>query len=1210
MAAEQILVNGVTEIINKVLPVITQQISSAWGVKDDLRKLKDTLESIQALMSDAEKKQVNYDTVRLWLRRLKDVVYDADDVLDEFAYEVMRRDAVGGKLKHKVRDFVSPSNPLVFHFKMSRQIRGINAKLDEIYNENVRYSLNASGFRDNQTTEQGNRLTYSVVDDTSLLGRDDAKAEIINILSDKLLPPSSSSFNSSQQDKISTVSIVGMGGLGKTSLAQLVYNDESIGNYFELKMWVCISDDFDVSRILKNILESITGGACGDLSNLDVLANKVMESLTGKKYLLVLDDLWNEDAQDWEKLKNVLVFGGFGSKVLVTTRNQKVADTVGGIVHNLKKLSDHVCWSIIEKKVLSQGGAVLTSEMIKIGKDIAGKCDGLPLAAKSLGSLMCSKRNQSYWLSIANNNDLWSAEEHKKVISILKLSYDNLPAPLKQCFSYCCLFPKDWEINREMLIRLWMAEGFLVQSSGGLEDIGNEYFEYLVWSSFFQDVVRDEELGDITTCKMHDLVHDLALSITDCNEFVIGDGKRYGKEEISQVRRLRLPFDEQGGFSSDKLRTIIATASWDFRHIDSFLPHKRLRILCLLSVWDSWSLPSSISKLKHLRYLDFSCVDSFPKVSLDNSYNLQTLILHQCRNVPNWLLSKIETLKKLRHLDISKSDIKSIPDNIGSLKHLSFLDLSDTEISKLPDSITCISSLRTLEFRKCHNLDALPSELGALTQLRCLDFKGTSIKILPESCISNLSNLEMVKLGENCKLPKEIKNWPRLRIFTHGRFDDVMPRGIERLTCLEKLEDYMVRKENEICGSSGNNGIEELAGLNLLQVLCIRNLENLSGGKQGAETANLKDKQHLRKLVLKWGSTGDDEEVRNSRSVNDTTVLDGLQPHLNLKKLKIDGFSGVKLPKWMIGCSLSNCLPNLVELELYLDNCEKLPALGMLPFLRVLFILGMRSIKCLGEEFYHQQGNSNASKISSLFPSLVKLWIVGLENLEEWVAPLSSYSSCFPALETLILVNCKRLRRTPPIILFSSLKELMLLGTNDNAVNSLLNIGVEEGCLPSLTSIEIWESPDLIYLPPLGDLLQISTSNFRSLKIRDCSNFQGFRDDGDNRNNNNNTSFQSLRIYDCPVLASLPDLQLCTSIRSLLLYHCPVLTSLPDLRLCTSLRELTIWKCDKLNKESIPYDLKKSLTFLEDLRVDFIQRDEGGPDVSDWWELTNLMEKE
>ncbi|XP_026416932.1 putative disease resistance protein RGA3 [Papaver somniferum] len=1254
MAMEQILVNGVTEILKPLISLIYQQIPTAWGVKDDLTKLKNTLESIQALIASAEEKQINDPTVRLWMRNLKDVVYDADDVMDEFSYQTLRHHATGRRLKDKIREFGSPSNPLAFRFKMASKIRAINGRLEEIYKDSKMYQLqNTSIVQDNTTRVfQNNRLTSSVGGtDSILLGREAAKSDIIKILIGKPSPSLSSSSSScgisSQSQKVSALSIVGMGGLGKTTVAQMVYNDDLIVRNFEPRAWVCVSDTFDIFKILRDIIESITRHKCENPSNVDVLANQVKEKLIGKKYLLVLDDLWNENATYWENLKSYLSYGGIGSKILVTTRSRNVASVVGGDVRDLEKLSKDACWSIIEKKVLSRGGAVLTDpEMISIGKDIAEKCDGLPLAANLLGSSMCSKREKSYWRSIVDDIDrLRGTPEHNNVISILKLSYDNLSPPLKQCFSYCCIFPKDWEIEREMLIRLWMAEGFLLSSSGGesisLEDIGNEYFEYLLWSSFFQDVQKYQESGDIWKCKMHDLVHDLATGVVDPNEFRIVK-VRDDKEDVSEVRRLQLLIDEGQSLASPtvlsnavKLRTIVALEPKNISHVSSFFQCRRLRILCPLDVWDRGWNPyslssrsmsaSSISKLKHLRYLDLSDMYLSPEVSLNHSYNLQILILYGCKNVPSCLLNKIGSLKSLRHLDISFSDIKSIPENIGSLENLSFLDLSGTEISKLPDSITYITSLRMLRFRSCCNLDALPSELGALTRLRRLDLSYTSIKVLPESCISNLCNLEIVRLGEYCKLPKEIKNWPKLRIFTHERFDDVMPRGIESLTCLETL-DYNARKETKVCGSPSNKsygGIEELAGLNSLEVLKIRKLENVRGGIEDAETAKLKDKQHLLKLHLEWGSTGgDDDQVRSSRSVKDTAVLDGLQPHSNLKKLVIEGFSGLNLPKWMMGCSLSNFLPNLGVIKfINLDNCEQLPALGMLQFLRYFGIGRMKSIKCLGEEIYYQQENreeeeeeessssSDTAKRSSLFPSLVYLKICELENLEEWVAPPLSSSSCFPSLETMIITNCKRLK-TIPILSFSYLKKLYLtMGTDDYAVNLLLNRGGGEGCLPSLTSITIWYSPDLIYLPPLGALLQPSTSNFWSLKIQDCSNFQGVRDDGDNRNNSNN-SIRSLWLEDCHALTSLPDLQLCTSIRSLWLQDCPALTSLPDLRLCTSLRKLTIWKCDKLkNKESIPYDLKKSLTFLDVLQVDFIQRDEGVPDVSSPSLLNNLMEK-
>ncbi|XP_026433508.1 disease resistance protein RGA2-like [Papaver somniferum] len=322
-----LLVTGVSEIIKRIIPVITKQITHAWGLKDNLRKLRDTLESIQALLASAEEKQVNDPTAGLWLRRLKDVVYDADDVIDEFSYQTMR------SREHKVQALVSSSNPLLFRFKMANKIRTINKKLDEIFKNGERYRSQITSSSQNNPTSvfQSNRLTSSLGGtDSIFLGREIAKSDIIKILIHKSSPslPSSSSGISSQPESVSALSIVGMGGLGKTTVAQMVYNDDSIMGNFKLRAWVCVSHPFDIFKILRGVIESITRNKCENPSNVDVLANQVKEKLTGKKYLLVLDDLWNEAVTDWENLKNYLSYGGVGSKILVTTRSRNGGNLV------------------------------------------------------------------------------------------------------------------------------------------------------------------------------------------------------------------------------------------------------------------------------------------------------------------------------------------------------------------------------------------------------------------------------------------------------------------------------------------------------------------------------------------------------------------------------------------------------------------------------------------------------------------------------------------------------------------------------------------------------------------------------------------------------------------------------------------------------------------------------------------------------------------
>ncbi|XP_026377546.1 putative disease resistance protein RGA1 [Papaver somniferum] len=350
-----------------------------------------------------------------------------------------------------------------------------------------------------------------------------------------------------------------------------------------------------------------------------------------------------------------------------------------------------------------------------------------------------------------------------------------------------------------------------------------------------------------------------------------------------------------------------------------------------------------------------------------------------------------------------------------------------------------------------------------------------------------------------------------------------MPRGIETLTCLEVLDSYLVKNRREtISCSSGadSDGMIELANLNSLRELWIFNLEFVRG-RIDAERGKLKDKINLRYLCLRWGSIFDnDDDVQ--------MVLEVLEPNVNLTKLEVQYFPGLKFPKWM---GSSTCLPNLVEIILCgCIGCEKLPALGLLPCLRVLETWKMRSVKCLGDEFYYQQEEEeerirsynnpeNATTTISLFPSLIRLKLL-MENLEEWVAPQLPIYSSFPSLEKLEISCFRKLRSTPN--LFHCLKELQLCDTNSKAVTSFFATG---GRLTSLISVDISHSPELIYIP-VGVLLQSVTPNLQQLSIKYCSSFQGFLEEDDlknyydNKDGDHEDDFESTQSFSCPKINS------------------------------------------------------------------------------------------
>ncbi|XP_026430901.1 disease resistance protein RGA2-like [Papaver somniferum] len=573
---------------------------------------------------------------------------------------------------------------------------------------------------------------------------------------------------------------------------------------------------------------------------------------------------------------------------------------------------------------------------------------------------------------------------------------------------------------------------------------------------------------------------------------------------------------------------------------------------------DGRRVPSSISWWISIGYwqIHFSKIfDDGKDVSINQLYNFQTLVLLSCTNC-KMILVGIGSLKILRHLNLSYSDVEKLPDSVVQLMNLQTLILTNCErLAALPVNIGSLTDLRQLKLNYCTTLQVLPREAGTLAQLRCLDLSSSGIKELSESCFSNLSNLESVDFGA-CKLPKEIKNSPKLRIFRHRREDtNEMPRGIETLTCLEVLDSYVVRSRETIFCTDDDSGIVELANLNSLKNLTIDHLEFVRGGID-ADRAKLQDKTNLCDLLLRWGSNFDDDD-----EMAFDEALEGLEPNRNLRTLRIFGFPGFELPKWM---GSSNYLPNLLKLILWgYNRCENLPALGTLPCLSFLYIKETNSLKCFGEEFYYQQEEQEKEKT------------------------ISSSSNSFPSLDTLWIRGCPKLTSIPNS--FPFLKILSLSHTNNKAITSIL----ATGGLTSLTNFVIDDSPELTYIP-VRVLFQNVTQNLQILSIKRCSKFQGFLEDDDLNIYNNNKEGPEIN-SNSNYISSSP--------RLLEMIVCPVLTLLPDLRSITSLR-----KCDKL-KESIPYDLKKSLTFLEDLEVDFIQiEDKHLPDPTSVYDLINLME--
>uniref|UniRef100_A0ACD6ABM5 Uncharacterized protein n=1 Tax=Avena sativa TaxID=4498 RepID=A0ACD6ABM5_AVESA len=702
----------------KASSYLLEQYKVMKGMEDQHKILKRKLPAILDIITDAEQTAAHREGVTAWLEEVKAVAYQANEVFDEFKYEALRRKAKKeGTYKELGFDVVKlfpTHNRFVFRKRMGKKLSKIVHAIEVLVTE-----MNAFGFKYQQQSlvyNQMRQIDHVIFDPEKIISRSRANdnKNIVDIL-----------VGQGTNEDLTVVSIVGMGGLGKTTLAQLIYNEPAIQKHFDLLLWVCVSDGFDVDSLAKSIVEAapakMDDGAEAVVSKkkktpLDNLQNV----LSGRRYLLVLDDVWKREIHNWERLKACLQHGVMGSVVLTTTRDEGVAEIMGTLkAYNLTALEDQYIKEIIETRAFSrlQKEEDRPAVLVNMVGEIVKRCVGSPLAATALGSVLCTKTSEEEWKEVSSRSSICT--EESGILPILKLSYNDLPSNMKQCFAFCAIFPKDYEIDVDKLIKLWIAHGFIQENKNHLETIGKQIFNELASRSFFQDVKQVQAtINQIngyvvcyprTTCKIHDLMHDVALSVLE--------------------KECALAVEEPG-----KNECIIATEE----------PSQ-----------NEWLLNNP-------RHLFVSCKEPGRKMnsSLENSSPaIQTLLCDSDMNSPLQHLSKYSSLQALQLCSKRRSFLLKP----RHLLHLRYLDLSRSHIKALPEEMSILYNLQTLNLSGCKYLRGLPRQMKYMTSLRHLYTHGCpKIESMPRD-FRKLISLQTLTCftagsGSNCSKVGELGN--------------------------------------------------------------------------------------------------------------------------------------------------------------------------------------------------------------------------------------------------------------------------------------------------------------------------------------------------------------------------------------------------------------------------------------------------------------------
>ncbi|KAJ7955864.1 Disease resistance protein [Quillaja saponaria] len=699
----------VSFVVDRLGDLLIQEAIFLYGVTGKVEQLQTQLRRMQSYLQDADRRQDEDESLRNWISEIREVAYDAEDAIETFALKAASRRSRVGVL-NIIKRYATITKKFLEIHQVGSEVDAIIARIG-----NFTTSLETYGIKPERGEASSSaygrqivlRRSYSHIVEGVIIGLE----EDVNILVEQLV-------NTNESCRV--VSVCGMGGLGKTTLAKNVYHNSDVRHHFESFAWAYISQQCQARDVWEGILFKLI---CPSKEQREEIASLREEELAKllyqvqeeKKCLVILDDIWT--AETWKSLSPAFPNGNAaaGSKILLTTRNTDVALHMDPtcFLHQPRCLNEDESWELFQKKAFPKKDDpdfTISTEMEKLGREMVGRCGGLPLAIIVLGGLLATKPTLYDWDLVRQNINSYLRREKGReqllgVSEVLALSYYELPYQLKPCFLHLGHFPENFEMPTKKLIRVWVAEGIIsmLQHEGEgeetMEDVAQRYLSELVERCMIQ-VVERSSTGRIRTCRMHNLMRDLCLSKAKQENFL---EIIYSWNVDEQVDCLSLPMVSR------------ERSSGNVRRLAIFLDQGINRFL-----------PSQYKGNRHLRSL--------------------ICFREKSSRLKEWGLMKsvFSKFKLLRVLDLEgiQGSGGKLPKEIGYLIHLRFLSLRNSDIDELPLTIGNLRCLQTLNLLTWNSTVQIPNVIWKMERLRHLH--------LPESCgdsaekwqLANLTNLQ------------------------------------------------------------------------------------------------------------------------------------------------------------------------------------------------------------------------------------------------------------------------------------------------------------------------------------------------------------------------------------------------------------------------------------------------------------------------------------